>query len=243
MNRYDRQERIEDWNQKKLREAEISLVGAGALGTVVAVAAVELGIGKIKIYDGDRVEETNLNRQFLFRRSSIGEPKARELARELKRINPDSSVSPYVVNIDGRNVSSLGNTDVIVDCTDNYVVRKVLNSYAIRRRIPLVSGASSPYEGQVVVYAPGKTPCLDCKLDIERLARRDATRANCPREPNPSIVTTNLVVGAEMSQQVRKLIHPFDEDDEVLTGILKYDSLANTYTTISVRKRAGCRCV
>jgi adenylyltransferase/sulfurtransferase len=245
---YDRQKRIPGWNQDELANKRVLIIGAGALGNFVGLELALLGVGHIQVYDHDTIEETNLNRQFLYI-DSVGQKKAPTLAERLSHLNPQIDVKGMHMKIDEDTIEYLVKSDqkpdVIVDCLDNFVTRAVLNRYCIENKIPLVSGGTSPMKGQVMVYLPGQTPCLDCQTGdlYERAEAEDeSSRTSCIRDPNPSVVTTNGIIGSIMADNVRKVLMHIDGDQK-LGGKLVYNGQsANEFGIEKIKKKKDCKC-
>lgn len=240
-NRYDRQSRISGWDQKKLTDAKVAIIGAGALGNFVALELALLGVGNIKIYDNDIIEETNLNRQFLYI-DSVGKQKATTLAEKISEANPDIKAEGYNMKINELTANMIGEADVVIDCLDNLVTRAILNKYCVDKKIPFVSGATSPMEGQVMVYIPGETPCLDCQIGLYELAEQEKAADSCNRQPNPSVVMTNGLIGSIIAEEVRQILMPI-KGDENLDGVLRYNGQkGKEFAQMSVNKRKECTC-
>ena len=166
--RYSRQTRFaplgED-GQAKIRAASVVIVGCGALGTVQAEAMTRAGVGRLRIIDRDFVEWSNLQRQFLFEESDAAEalPKAVAAARRLARVNSEVAVEPMVADLTAANVEDLfEDIDLILDGTDNFETRFLINDAAVERGIPWVYGAAVGSYGIKLAIVPGKTACLRC---------------------------------------------------------------------------------
>ena len=111
--------------------------------------------------------------------------------------------------------------DILIDCVDNFETRALLNKFATKYKIPLISGGTSPLAGQVVVYFPGITSCLNCELDIERLAEeRERQREGCTDVPEGSVVTTNQIIGGIMVGELHRLLNGI----KLFPGVIKYIS-------------------
>jgi len=192
---------FEDLSQKK-----VLIVGAGALGNFAALGAALEGIGKIDILDYDEVEAHNLNRQIMFY-DSVGKAKALALAERIREINPDVEVMGLVGKLD-ENTTYFSNNkpDLILDCVDNFATRAITNYFAIHHGIPLVSGGTNSHSGQVVVYEPGRSSCLECKLGVERALGMALQGSKCTNEPDPSVIMTNEVIGGMMVGEALKVL-------------------------------------
>ncbi len=150
--------------QRAISSATVLIVGAGGLGCPVAIYLAAAGVGRLKICDGDVVEESNLPRQVLHKETSIGVFKADSVASSLREINSKITVEPISELVTPQNVLSLmRGCQVVVDATDNVVTRYLLNDAAAICKIPLVSGAALGWDGQVSVFCnDGNGPCYRC---------------------------------------------------------------------------------
>lgn len=147
---------------QKLRNASVSIIGAGALGGPCALYLAAAGVGQIEIWDDDVVDRSNLQRQIQFADSDIGKLKAELLAQRLVGLNPSVAVSAKRARFDGAAALS---GSILIDATDNFETRFELNQLAHRSGRYLVSGAASRWSGQVSVYASGvdrAAPCYRC---------------------------------------------------------------------------------
>ena len=166
--RYSRQIRfspIGEVGQQQLAEAQVLLVGCGGLGTVIADMLVRAGVGMLRIADRDIVEESNLQRQCLFTTADATDhlPKATAAATRLRAINPTVTIDAQVCDVTARNVCELARgVDLILDGTDNFEARYLLNDAALSLGIPWIYGAAVGSEGMCVPIVPGQTPCLAC---------------------------------------------------------------------------------
>ena len=205
-----------------LRDKKILVVGAGALGNFAVLGAALEGIGNIDILDFDDVESTNLNRQILFY-DAVGKMKATALADRVSEIAPRANVRGLVEKLDEYSKYFQENhPDAILDCVDGFAVRAIINYFAVRNRIPLISGGTDPRSGQVVVYQPGESACLDCKLSVENSLAEQRKSSSCRYAPDPSVIMTNQIVGNMMVGETIKVL---DKNyGEPVRRILKYDS-------------------
>src|SRR5687767_6912274 len=171
LERYSRQMRfggIGEKGQAKLLDSRVTLCGCGALGTVLANNLVRAGVGFVRIIDRDFIEFSNLQRQVLFDEKDIADnlPKAEAAARKLRQINSSVTVEPVVTDIDRTNVLELcKDADVILDGTDNFEVRYLINDVAVKLQKPWVYGGSIGSHGQTMTIIPGQTPCLRCVFE------------------------------------------------------------------------------
>src|SRR5580700_4154237 len=171
LERYSRQMRfygILEAGQRRLRDARVTLCGCGALGTVLANALVRAGVGHLRLIDRDFIEISNLQRQVLFDEHDVAEnlPKAEAAARKLGAINSSVFVEPIVADIDRTNILDLvHDADLILDGTDNFEVRYLINDAAVKFGKPWVYGGCIGSHGQTMTILPNETPCLRCVFE------------------------------------------------------------------------------
>jgi len=205
-----------------LKDKRVLVVGAGALGNFAVLGAALEGIGNIDVLDFDEVESTNLNRQILFY-DAVGKMKATALAERVAEIVPKANIRGLVEKLD-ENTKYFQDThpDAILDCVDSFAVRAIVNYFALRNEIPLISGGTDPRSGQVVVYEPEKSACLDCKLRVETALAEQRKASSCRYAPDPSVIMTNQIVGNMMIGETLKVLNK--GYGEPVRRILKYDS-------------------
>jgi molybdopterin/thiamine biosynthesis adenylyltransferase len=168
--RYSRQIRfspVGPEGQSRLAEARVAVVGCGALGSVVAMALVRSGVGFVRIIDRDVPELSNLPRQVLFDEDDVaaGVPKAAAASRHLKRVNSATEIEPVVADLTPANAATLlAGVDLLVDGTDNFEARFIVNEYSCRHGIPWIYGGAIGAEGRVMTVLPGRTACLRCLI-------------------------------------------------------------------------------
>src|SRR5207244_1902833 len=171
LERYSRQMRfygIGEDGQRRLLESHVTLCGCGALGTVLANALVRAGVGHLRLVDRDFIETHNLQRQVLFDEHDVAEnlPKAEAAARKLGAINSSVFVEPVVTDIDRTNILELvEDVDLILDGTDNFEIRYLINDAAVKLKKPWVYGGCIGSHGQTMTIVPGQTPCLRCVFE------------------------------------------------------------------------------
>jgi adenylyltransferase/sulfurtransferase len=171
LDRYSRQIRfpgLGEEGQRRLLRSRVTLCGCGALGTVLANALVRAGIGHLRLVDRDFVETSNLQRQVLFDERDVIDnlPKAEAAARKLRAINSTVAIQPVVADIDRTNILELvGDADLILDGTDNFEIRYLINDAAVKLNKPWVYGGCIGSHGQTMTILPGQTPCLRCVFE------------------------------------------------------------------------------
>jgi adenylyltransferase/sulfurtransferase len=168
IDRYSRQilfPGIGQTGQQKLLDAHVAIVGCGALGSFMAGALARAGVGRLRIIDRDYVELSNLQRQWLFEEADAAEslPKAIAASRAIRRINAAVQVEPLVADVTPSNIDELASgVDLILDGTDNFETRYLINDYAVSRSLPWVYGAAVGSYGLTMAVIPGLTACLKC---------------------------------------------------------------------------------
>lgn len=169
--RYSRQtlfEGIGPSGQKLLKQSRVVIVGCGALGAVQAETLARAGVGHLTLVDRDFVEESNLQRQIMFEERDALErlPKAEAAARRLRRVNSSIEIEPVVADVNFENVEEIiAGADVVLDGTDNFETRFLINDASVKSGIPWVYGAAVGSYGLTMTIAPGRRPCLRCVLE------------------------------------------------------------------------------
>ena len=151
--------------QTTLLSSHALIVGAGGLGSPVALYLGSAGVGRITVIDHDRVDTTNLQRQIAHTLARVGQFKAESVQQAVAAINPDVRVIPMTVRADDAVLDALlPEVDVVLDCCDNFTTRQAINRACVEHRKPLVSGAAIRFDGQVAVYDPREaaSPCYAC---------------------------------------------------------------------------------
>ncbi|MDB5874703.1 MAG: molybdopterin biosynthesis protein MoeB [Ramlibacter sp.] len=151
--------------QQRLMASHALVIGAGGLGSPVALYLGTAGVGRITLVDDDAVDLTNLQRQIAHNLARVGQPKALSAQRAVGDINPEVLVVPVVERADAQMLDELAAAaDVVVDCCDNFATRQAVNAACVRHGKPLVSGAAIRFDGQISVYdtRDAKSPCYAC---------------------------------------------------------------------------------
>jgi len=221
--------------QRALRDAKVLVVGAGGLGSPALAYLAAAGVGEIGVIDDDVVENANLQRQVIHPDRSIGLPKVQSAAEAMQAQNPFVTVRPYHRRLDAKIAEDLfADYDLVLDGTDNFATRYLVNETAVATQRPLIAAALTQWEGQISVYDPAKgTPCYACVF---------------PQAPDPALVPSCAeagvigplpgVIGAMMAVEAVKLITGAGES---LAGrLLIYDALYAQTRTIAVKPRKDC---
>jgi molybdopterin-synthase adenylyltransferase len=229
--RYARQMIIPNWGeetQRKLRDAKVFIAGAGGLGSPVSFNLAVAGIGLIRICDFDSPEVSNLNRQFLHDDSRVGMNKAESAKQTLTRLNPHVRIEAITEKIDEASVDRLvADSNLILDCMDNYPTRFLLNAAAIRKGIPLVHGSIWGFEGRVTFIHAPETACLACLF-----------KESPPREVFPVLGATPGITGTIQAMEAIKYLAGVGS---LLKGrLLCCDFLEMRFFEVKVRKDPAC---
>jgi molybdopterin/thiamine biosynthesis adenylyltransferase len=225
--------------QEKLQDAKVLVIGAGGLGSPVLLYLAAAGVGKLGVVDSDRVEPSNLQRQILFETADSGRHKTESAHDALVDLNPDITVKTYPVRLEADNAEDIiRRYDVVVDGSDNFTTRFVVNEACYQLGKTLVSGAVIRLSGQVAVFKPhagDEEPCYQCF---------------CPEEPpadaQPSCADNGVlgaaagVVGSLMAVEVIKEITGMENS---LAGhVLHYDALKAETRKSRLIKDKACPC-
>lgn len=236
-NRYQRHlllPEVGDEGQLRLLDSKVLLLGAGGLGSPAALYLAAAGVGTIGIIDMDVVDASNLQRQVLHNMDRIGMRKVDSAKQTLTAINPDLTVRTYDVRLGADNVLDIiDGYDVIVDGTDNFPTRYLVNDAALVKRIPVVHGSIFRFEGQVTIFHPYVGPCYRCMI---------------PEPPPPELAPScaeagvlGVLPGIVGSIQAIETIKLLLELGEPLVGrLLTYDSMDQSFRTFKVRRDPSC---
>ena len=241
IDRYSRQiilKKIGVIGQKKLLKARVLIVGAGGLGSPIAIYLAALGIGKIGIVDKDTVEISNLSRQIIFSTNDLKKKKSSAAINKLRKMNPDIKLHSFNKRLTKKNINQIAkNFDLIVDGSDNFRTRFLINDYCLKNKKTLVSGAISKFDGQVYTFNFSKknSPCLRCyiphtptNLDVD----------NCEYEG--VLGTLGGIIGSIQANEVAKEI--LEIGDTLCGHILIIDALKLTFRKVKLNKRSDCFC-
>jgi molybdopterin/thiamine biosynthesis adenylyltransferase/rhodanese-related sulfurtransferase len=232
-NRYQRHillPEVDVEGQLKLLDAKVLLLGAGGLGSPAALYLAAAGVGTIGIIDMDVVDDSNLQRQILHNIERIGDRKVDSAKKTLTLLNPDVNVVTYDVRLGADNVLDIiEGYDVIVDGTDNFPTRFLVNDASVKLGIPVVHGSIFRFEGMVTVFDPKRGPTY-----------RDMVPEPPPAEMAPSCAEAGVlgvlpgIVGSLQAVETIKLI--LDLGDPLIGRLLAYDSLEQSFREYKVRK-------
>ncbi len=236
-NRYQRHlllPEVGEAGQQKLLDSKVLLLGAGGLGSPSALYLAAAGVGTLGIIDMDEVDASNLQRQILHNMDRIGERKVDSAKKTLTAMNPDVNVVTYDVRLGADNVLDvIDGYDVIVDGTDNFPTRYLVNDASLLKRVPVVHGSIFRFEGQVTVFRPYVGPCYRCMIPEPP-----------PAELAPSCAEAGVlgvlcgIVGSIQALEAVKLL--LELGDPLVGRLLHYDSLEQAFRTFKVQRDPNC---
>jgi molybdopterin/thiamine biosynthesis adenylyltransferase len=237
LERYSRQLLMDDWSgaaQERLRSARAMVIGAGALGSPVCTYLVAAGVGSLGVVDGDVVELSNLHRQPLFMTPDVGNRKAEVAAAKLGLLNPDVIVEPFPAELDDRNAEAIvTGADVVVDCTDSFSSRYLVNDACCAQGIGLVEGGVVGFEGLVMSIRPGDSACYRCAFP----RAPEGERRSC-REAGVLGAMAG-VMGSIQALEALKLLSGVGRP--LLDRILHLDGHDMGQTVVATSRRPGCQ--
>src|SRR5438477_7228792 len=225
---------VGEQGQFKLLDSRVLLIGAGGLGSPAAFYLAAAGVGTIGIIDADVVDESNLQRQILHNTKRVGQYKAESARETIEALNPDVKVITYIERLDETNVRRIiADYDVILDGTDNFPTRYLLNDAAILENKPVVHGSVFRFEGQLTVFKPHEGPCYRCLY---------------PEPPPPELAPSCAeggvlgvlpgIVGSLQASETLKLALGIGE---TLAGrLLLFDALSTEFSEVTLRRDPDC---
>lgn len=221
--------------QAHLQQGRVLIIGMGGLGCPAAQYLASAGVGHLTLVDHDTVDATNLQRQILYRATDVGQPKAQVAGRALQPISPSSHITPLVERVDAARLMQLvAESDVVLDCCDNFATRHAVNQACVTLRKPLVSGAAIKFSGQVTVFdlRQADAPCYHCLFpdgeDVE--AERCGTMG--------VFAPLTGVVGTLQAAEALKLLAGIGQP---LAGkLLLFDALQGEWQTIRYHQDPAC---
>lgn len=221
--------------QEKLLAAHALIIGAGGLGSPIALYLAAAGVGHITICDGDTVDITNLQRQIAHFTHSLGSNKALSAQRTLAAINPEIRVTAIPHRLEGDELAMLvAQSDVVLDATDNFATRHAINRACVRHRKPLVSGAAVRFDGQVTVFdmRQPNSPCYHCLFPEN--AEEEGERCAVMGVFAPLVGVIGTVQAAEALKLLAGIGQP------LLGRLLLLDGLTMEWRQINLKKDPAC---
>jgi molybdopterin/thiamine biosynthesis adenylyltransferase/rhodanese-related sulfurtransferase len=236
-NRYQRHlllPEVGEKGQQQLLDSRVLLLGAGGLGSPAALYLAAAGVGTVGIIDMDVVDDSNLQRQILHNVDRIGERKVDSAKKTLTALNPDVNVVTYDVRLGADNILDIiDGYDVIVDGTDNFPTRYLVNDASLLKKIPVVHGSIFRFEGQATVFAPYDGPCYRCMIPEPP-----------PAELAPSCAEAGVlgvlpgIIGSIQAMEAIKLL--LQLGDPLIGRLLAYDAMEETFRVFKVNRDPEC---
>lgn len=226
--------------QQRLTDTSVLVVGAGGLGSPALLYLAGAGVGRLGIVDSDVVDLSNLQRQVLHATADVGRPKAESAEHRLKALNPEVRIDVHQLHLDSHNaLAIIGDYDIVLDGSDNFPTRYLVNDACVLTGKPLVYGALSRFEGQVSVLAGGAAPCYRCLFPTPP---PPGTVPSCAEAGVLGVLTG--VVGSLMATEALRLaLGGFGEQEtsQGLAGrLLLVDLLEPGFTTIAIVRDSDC---
>jgi len=220
--------------QFKLLDSRVLLIGAGGLGSPAAYYLAAAGVGTLGIIDADVVDESNLQRQILHNTQRIGQYKAESARETIEALNPDIKVVTYIERLDESNVRRIiADYDVILDGTDNFPTRYLLNDAAVLENKPVVHGSVFRFEGQLTVFKPHEGPCYRCLY---------------PEPPPPALAPSCAeagvlgvlpgIIGLLQATETIKLL--LGIGDPLVGRLMTYDALVGEFSELRLFRDPKC---
>lgn len=239
LERYSRQvlfSAIGPEGQERIRRSRVTIIGCGALGSANAEMLARAGVGTLCIVDRDFVDLSNLQRQTLFTESHVAEglPKAVAAARVLSNINSEVAVEDRVEDVTSANIGELcADSNLVIDGTDNFETRFLLNDYSVETGTPWVYGACVGSAGAAFAFIPGQTACLRCLFPVPP---QTGTAETCETAGIISPVV-HVVASYQVTQALRIL-----SGHSAAAGLLQVDVWKNSWRTVSLGERPDPTC-
>ncbi|MHA1539475.1 MAG: HesA/MoeB/ThiF family protein [Alphaproteobacteria bacterium] len=234
INRYNRNiilDKVGRTGQEKLLNGRVLIIGAGGLGSPTSLYLAAAGVGTIGVVDGDVIEISNLQRQIAHHTLDIGAPKVESAAAKMRAINPDVTVNTYQEWARANNIIDLiKDYDFILDCTDNFASKFLINDAAFFAKKPLSHAGVLHFEGQLMTISPNESACYRCVFD-----------APPPSNTVPAGVLGVLpgVIGSLQATEAIKFI--LGEGTLLTDTLLTYDALSMNFRKVKLKKNPSCK--
>ncbi|MDO9545860.1 MAG: HesA/MoeB/ThiF family protein [Pelolinea sp.] len=220
--------------QLKLKNASVLIVGCGGLGSASAIYLTAAGVGHIGLVDSDIVELSNLQRQIMHGMSTMAQPKVISARKRLNDINPNVQVDIFNERLKAENSSAIiGDFQIVVDATDNFETRYLINSVCVEKKIPFIYGAIFQFSGQMSVFDSENGPCFQCVFS--QIPTEEISNAN---KGIGVIGALPGVIGALQAVATIKLIAGVGESK--IDRLLLFDGLEMIFREISTKKNLSC---
>ena len=224
--------------QKRLAESKAVVVGCGGLGSVIANNLARAGIGFIKLIDKDYVEINNLSRQVLFNETDAEKETPKSLAAKkwLESVNSEITIEAIPDEVNKGNIGKyISNSDLVLDGTDNFKTRFLINDTCVRKKIPWIYGSVAASYGMVCDIIPGRTPCFRCMF-TEKISKGEALSSSNVGVINPAV---NVVASIQTVEALKILTGNIDD---LVKGIIYLDIWNYELEVIDVKRNENFRC-
>ncbi len=221
---------IGEEGQKKLKKSHVLVAGAGGLGSLSSIYLASLGIGHLKIVDHGFVQISDLNRQILYNERDIGLKKADIGYEKLSLLNSDIQIESIDEEITNESIRRLiKGVQIVIDGTDNFETRLILNKICFEKRIPYIYGGIFGFKGKMTTFIPGRTPCIECLYPEGK-------------EVEPVVPVVGPIPGLIATLQVLEALKLIVEFGYPLAGkLLSFDGETMSFSYFDIKKRPGCR--
>jgi molybdopterin/thiamine biosynthesis adenylyltransferase len=235
LERYSRQLVLPEWSgaaQERLKQSSVMVIGAGALGSPAATYLAAAGVGQIGVVDEDAVELSNLHRQPLHFTPDLGLPKASNAVVKLSALNPEVQVDQYPVRLEAANAEAIVmGADLVVDCSDSFETRYVVNDACCSQGVPLVEAGVLGFGGLVMSIRPGESACYRCAFPTQPLEAPSCRDAGV-------LGAMAGIVGSIQALEAIKLLA--DVGEPLLDTILQIDGAAPAFTRVATARVPDC---
>lgn len=229
-------EGVGEEGQQKLLSSKVLVIGAGGLGSPIAIYLAAAGVGTIGIVDADQVELSNLQRQIIHSTEDLGKAKVVSAKETMEKMNPDITVNTYQMIIDSKNIMKvIQEYDFIIDATDNFPAKFLINDACVMARKPFSHAGVLGFQGQLMTYVPGKSPCYRC---IFQEPPKKEEVISCKQVGIIGVVPG--VIGSLVAAEALKYLLGIGE---LLTGyLLTYDTLSMEFRKVKLPlDTSGCK--
>ncbi|MBY4675697.1 molybdopterin-synthase adenylyltransferase MoeB [Marinobacterium arenosum] len=235
--RYSRQimlPEVEIAGQQAWLDSWVLIIGAGGLGSPVAIYLAAAGVGTLVLADDDQVDLSNLQRQIVHTTERIGVDKVESARQTLQALNPEVQVETIAARLEGETLAQqVARADLVVDCTDNFTTRFAINRACVAAKTPLVSGAAIRIEGQVAVYDPRQpdSPCYQCLY-------KDGDDENLTCSESGVLAPLVGIIGSVQAMEALKVLANIGQP--LVGKLMLLDGLSMEWRTLKLRKDPAC---
>ncbi|MHA1792267.1 MAG: HesA/MoeB/ThiF family protein [Promethearchaeota archaeon] len=239
-NRYSRQiimPEIGTEGQEKLANTRVAVVGTGGLGSPILLYLAAAGIGLIRFIDNDDVDLSNLNRQIIHSTSTIGTRKTESARKTLKELNPEIELDPIDDKLSIENAESVfKGMDYIIDASDNFETKFLVNDTAVKMNIPFTIGGVIRWDGQLMSVIPGKSACYRCVFS----SPPEKGTMKSPKELGIIGVTAGIIGTIAAAEAIKHALS-FSENERLVNKLLVADLRSWNFSPINIKKNPRCK--